>query len=276
MLTIGPFGPAKTKVIEFWEQQACGEALYLDSIDKEGYRRHSAERYRLEPHIEELAQFDRWRGKQVLEVGVGLGADHQRFAEAGAVMTGVDLTRRAIDHTRRRLDLFGLTSHLTVGDGEQLDFPNNSFDMVYSYGVIHHSPIPINVISEILRVLKPGGEFRIMIYHYYSLVGFMLWLRYGIFRKSLRQVYADHLESPGTQAFKRDDAARIFKGAVDIQTHIVLTHSDLLASKSGQRHQGALLSLARLLWPRWLLKRIGKNLGLCMFVTGRKPIKAPQ
>ena len=126
-------------VRDFWDEASCGEDLLLHSLDRDGYRAQSAERYRLEPYVEEFAGFERGRGLDVLEVGVGLGADHQRFAEAGANLTGIDLTPRAIEHTRRWLELFGLKSKLLVGNAEALPFPDSSFDMVYSWGVIHHS-----------------------------------------------------------------------------------------------------------------------------------------
>jgi ubiquinone/menaquinone biosynthesis C-methylase UbiE len=102
---------------------------------------------------------------------VGLGADHQRFAEVGADLYGIDLTERAVEHTRRRLAMFGLASHLFVGDAEALSFPDGYFDVVYSWGVLHHTPDTPKAVSEMYRVLKPGGTARIMLYHKWSLVG---------------------------------------------------------------------------------------------------------
>lgn len=94
----------------------------------------------------------------MLEIGVGLGADHQRFAEAGADLYGIDLTERAVEHTRRRLALFELESRLAIGDAEDLAFPDEAFDQVYSWGVLHHSPDTPKAIDEVWRVLKPGGQ----------------------------------------------------------------------------------------------------------------------
>ena len=89
-------------------------------------------------------------------MGVGLGADHQRFAAAGARLTGVDLTERAIEHTRQRLAASGLSSQLQTADAENLPFANNSFDIVYSWGVLHHSPNTPKAVDEVWRVLRPG------------------------------------------------------------------------------------------------------------------------
>lgn len=260
---------AKQAVADFWEQASCGESLYLDSETVQGYRRQMAERYRLEPYIETFAEFGRWTGKRVLEIGVGLGADHQRFAEAGAVLTGIDLTERAIAHVRHRFALLGLASDVRVGDAESLPFPDASFDLVYSWGVIHHSPDTARAARELLRVLKPGGEFRVMIYHRRSLIGLMLWIRYGLGRGlSLTEVYARYLESPGTKAYSRADAAALFPGA-SVRTWTLVTHADLLESGAGQRHGGRVLTIARAVWPRWLLRR-ANFLGLFLMIAGQK------
>ena len=148
----------KQQVYDFWNDAACGENLYLQSIDRSGYESHAAERYRLEPQILPFADFDSTSGKKVLEIGVGLGADHQRFAASGAKLYGIDLTERAVKHTRRRIELFGLTSHLALGDAENLDFPDETFDIVYSWGVLHHSPDTAKAIEEVYRVLSRGGS----------------------------------------------------------------------------------------------------------------------
>jgi ubiquinone/menaquinone biosynthesis C-methylase UbiE len=205
---------------------------------------------------------------------VGLGADHQRFAEAGADSIGIDLTPRAIAHTRQRLALFGLTSKLAVGDAEALCFPDAWFDLVYSWGVLHHTPDTPRAIAEVWRVLKPGGCARIMLYHKWSLVGFMLWLRYAVLAlrpwRSLQYVYAHYLESPGTKAYSVAEVRQLFSAFRDVQMRIILTHGDLLASNVGQRHRGALLSVARRLWPRWFFTRCCRRLGLFLVIEARK------
>ena len=130
----------KNLVQEFWEHNACGEQLYLKSLDKFSFLHHEKIRYELEPYILSFAEFDKYKGKGILEIGVGLGADHKKFAEAGAICTGIDLTKKAIDITNKRLTEFDLNSNLSVGDAEKLDDPSNFYDLVYSWGVIHHSP----------------------------------------------------------------------------------------------------------------------------------------
>ena len=147
----------KKLVHDFWNEASCGEALYLAKTDRVGYAVQSQNRYALEPYILDFARFCEAKDKRVLEIGVGLGADSQKFVEAGAVSYGIDLTERAVEHTRQRLSAFGLSSVLLVGDAESLDFPDEYFDLVYSWGVVHHSPNTPKAIDEIFRVLKHGG-----------------------------------------------------------------------------------------------------------------------
>lgn len=264
----------KQLVHEFWNEASCGESLYLTNETREGYDAQAEERYRLEPFILDFADFASTKGKKVLEIGVGLGSDHQRFAEAGAELSGIDLTERAVSHTSQRLSIFGLTSALNVGDAEMLDFPDDKFDVVYSYGVLHHSPNTPRCIDEVYRVLTAGGVAKIMIYHKWSMVGLMLWLRYALFSgrplRSLRYIYANYLESPGTKAYSINEAHRLFSKFRDVKIQTLLTHGDLLESNAGQRHKGLFLSLARQIWPRSFVRRVLKNYGLCMLIEARK------
>jgi SAM-dependent methyltransferase len=264
----------KQTVCDFWNDASCGEHLLLDAGDKSGYRGQMAKRYSLEPYIEGFAGFDRARDLDVLEIGVGLGADHQRFAEGGARLTGIDLTDRAVEHTQRRFDLFGLSSDLRVGDAEALPFADESFDVIYSWGVLHHSPDTARAIDEVWRVLRRGGTARIMIYHTYALVGYMLWLRYALLTgkpwRTLADIYARHLESPGTKAYTIGEAQGLFQRFGEVRISTVLTHGDLLESEAGQRHRGWLLSLAKRLWPRKLLRRALSGHGLFMLIEAKK------
>lgn len=266
---------SKASVHDFWNEASCGERLLLPSVDRAGFEQQARERYRLEPYIEPFADFQRWRGCTMLEIGVGLGADHQRFAEAGVVSHGIDLTPRAIEMCRLRLQAFGLRSDLRVADAEQLPFPDGSFDLVWSWGVIHHSPDTPAAVSEIHRVLKPGGTARVMIYNTWSLVGLMLWVRYGLLRgrpwTTMGEIYSRYLESPGTKAYTPGQARSLFSAFSQLHIETVLTHGDLLASGAGQRHAGALLTIARRFWPRRLISRLFPKAGLFMLIDAKKP-----
>jgi ubiquinone/menaquinone biosynthesis C-methylase UbiE len=266
---------ALEQVKSYWEAASCGEDLYLLGTTLADYEHQSRERYRLEPCIPQFAHFERYRDQRVLEIGVGAGADHEQFALAGADLTGVDLTDRAIEHAKRRLGLRGLSSELRRCSAEHLDFPDGSFDLVYSWGVLHVTPDTPKAIAEVLRVLKPGGEAKIMIYHTYSFVGYMLWLRYGLGkgrpRTSLAEIYDRYLESPGTKAYTKDEARALFTGFEIERIETTLTHADLLTSPVGQRHRGPVLDIARRVWPRRLIQRFFPGHGLFLMVTARKP-----
>ena len=265
----------KQRVADFWNQAACGETLLLETARSAGYAEQARRRYELEPFITGFASFGAAKGLRVLEIGVGLGADHQRFAEAGAELYGIDLTPRAIEHTSRRLAALGLRSTLAVGDAEALPFPDGAFDMVYSWGVLHHSPNTPMAFREVFRVLKPGGSAKIMIYHTWSIVGMMLWVRYGLLRfrpwLTLQEIYGQYLESPGTKAYTRRQAKALLTGFTDIHIQTELTHGDLLSSGAGQRHQGTLLTIARFFWPRWLIRRSASGMGLFLLIEAKKP-----
>lgn len=266
--------PDKQQVHDFWNRASCGEELYLTGLDRTSFEAQAAARYRLEPYIREFAQFATAGGLRVLEIGVGLGADHQCFAEAGAELYGIDLTERAAAFTRSRLALYGLHSEVTTGDAEHLCFPDEFFDLVYSWGVLHHSPDTPKAIAEVHRVLRHGGQARVMIYHKWSMVGLMLWLRYALLAgrpwRSLRAVYAAHLESPGTKAYSVSEARALFAAFSGVRITTVLTHGDLLESAAGQRHGGPALSVARRIWPRRLIRRLFPTAGLFMLIEAQK------
>jgi ubiquinone/menaquinone biosynthesis C-methylase UbiE len=153
---------SKDAVRDFWNEAACGEGLLLPSLDAPGFAAQSAERYRLEPYIIPFADFENAKGLEVLEIGLGLGADHERFALGGARLHGIDITTRAVEITSQRL---GSAVGFACGRCRRVPFESESFDFVYSWGVIHHSPDTALAAREIMRVLKPGGRFRVMIYH---------------------------------------------------------------------------------------------------------------
>ena len=264
----------KKAIHDFWDRAACGEELYLSGHNKEDYQKQAKIRYALEPFILNFAGFNQYEGKKVLEIGVGLGADHQKYAEGGAHLTGVDLTKRAIEHTRQRFQSFGLISDLRVADAENLPFDDKTFDLVYSWGVLHHSPDTAKAIDEVFRVLRPGGTAKIMLYHKYSFVGFMLWFTYALLKlkpmTSLQIIYSQYLESPGTTAYSIKEASKLFIKFQSVEIFTVLTHGDLLTSSAGQRHKGFLLSIARLIWPRRFIRRLFPKNGLFMLITAKR------
>jgi SAM-dependent methyltransferase len=205
----------KARVQEYWNRNSCGEVMAVGANLEDGITTAARRRYQLEPYIYGFADFPSGRERDVLEIGVGMGADHKEWAKhRPRLLAGIDLTPRAIDFTARSLSMDGLTSLLQVSDAENLPFRDNMFDIVYSWGVLHHSPDTPAAVREVWRVLKPGGKAAVMIYHRWSIVGFMLWGRYAMMAgkpwRSLTEIYAEHLESPGTKAYASAEAAAMF------------------------------------------------------------------
>jgi ubiquinone/menaquinone biosynthesis C-methylase UbiE len=174
----------KSRVRDFWQANPCGAKFAQEEIGTpeffEAVERH---RYETEWHIPQVIHFEQWRDKDVLEVGCGLGTDAARFARAGARYSGVDLTERSIKLAGQRFSQEGLAGQFQIGDAEQLPFPAASFDLVYSHGVLHHTPDIEAAIGEVRRVLRPGGQAMVMLYHRRSFnyyVNIMLLRRAGI------------------------------------------------------------------------------------------------
>jgi 2-polyprenyl-3-methyl-5-hydroxy-6-metoxy-1,4-benzoquinol methylase len=146
-----------------------GTLEFYEEIDRRFF--NSSSFYRGQQPFERWIPFDRLRGKRVLEIGCGLGAHAELLSEAGCNLTCIDLTEKAVENTRRRLELRRLHADVRRMDAEQMDFPDHEFDFVWSWGVIHHSADTEKIIQHVHRVLKPGGEFRFMVYHRRSLSG---------------------------------------------------------------------------------------------------------
>lgn len=239
------------QVRAYWEGTPCGTIPEIvgeaDPLSRDWFERVEAHRYAVEPFIHSIAQFTRYRGKRVLEVGVGAGTDHLQWARAGAECHGVDLTEAAIRITRARLAEYGLASQLQRLNAEQLPYPDASFDLVYSWGVIHHAESPERVIAEIRRVLKPGGQFIGMLYSRRSLVGLRLWLKNALLAgrpwRSLADVIWHHMESTGTRAYTEAELRAMFGSYSSAHTIALLTPYDT----------------ARL--PLWLARLLPNSLG---------------
>ena len=158
--------PTIQSVQDFWNGRPCnikhspkpvGSREYFDEVEQ---RKHF-----VEWHIPGFAQFDRWKGQRVLEVGCGIGTAAVNFARGGADYTGVELSKASLDLTRQRFEVYGLKGKFQLCNAEELSkHVDRNYDMVYSFGVIHHSPNQRAIVEEIRKVIKPDGEFRCMLY----------------------------------------------------------------------------------------------------------------
>jgi len=265
----------KARVRDHWDREPCGTRSLVSDDPSERLREAEEYRYTTEPHIPAFAGFSESRGLQVLEIGVGAGTDFVQWVRNGASVVGVDISSGSLSEARARVEAEGLSGgELLIADAEQLDFADDTFDVVYSYGVLHHLPDTPRAIREVHRVLKPGGEARMMIYHLPSWTGLLLWAMYGAARLrprlTPRQAIFDHLESPGTKAYTLAEARRLLADFDDVELSVDLQPADLLAMPASDKYQGRLARVAWALYPRRFIRRFGRRLGLALLITARK------
>lgn len=197
----------KDEVQNQWNGDACGSHFVENAAPDTLEWYLEAERYRYDkyaPWMRGVMEFDRYGGKAVLEIGAGLGTDLAQFAKSGAVSTDLDLSAGHLAHAKRNFELRGLNAEFVHGDGEMLPFETGKFDVVYSNGVIHHTPNTNSAIQEIYRVLKPGGKAIVMVYaenswHYWRRIV----LELGVYRGG----------------FETETAAGIMSRTVEISTN---------------------------------------------------------
>ncbi len=232
----------KSAVHDYWNQESCG--TFVASADKhtrEFYEQVEAHRYAVEPEIMTFAQFPRHYGKKLLEVGVGAGTDFLQWVRAGTKAHGIDLTEEGVAHVQHRLQVYGLRAEeFKVADCEHIPYDDNTFDLVYSWGVIHHTADTPRALSEIVRVLKPGGTAKIMIYHRHSLVAYRLWVHHALLAgkpwKSLSWAVWNFMESVGTKSYTRAEARAMAERnpIANLRIETILTHYDILGFQSSK------------------------------------------
>jgi ubiquinone/menaquinone biosynthesis C-methylase UbiE len=155
------------EVREFWNEHPCGDhqVAGLAGDYEDFFRRYDAFRYAREGHILQCLDAIDFKGKSVLEIGLGQGADSEQIIRRGGLWSGVDLTRESVERVSTRLRLRELSHHALVqGSALALPFPDASFDIVFSHGVLHHIPDIRHAQAEIARVLKADGELIAMLY----------------------------------------------------------------------------------------------------------------
>lgn len=188
-------------VRDYWNRRPCnirhstaeiGTQEYFDQVE--------ARKYFVEPHIPAFAEFERWKGKRVLEIGCGIGTDTINFARAGAEVTAVDLSSESLKLAKQRAELFGFADRIDFheANAERLaEFVEpQRFDLVYSFGVIHHSPHPEKIIDQIGRhFVGPGSTLKLMVYYRYAWKVFWILMQEKGKFWQLDQLIAKHSEA---------------------------------------------------------------------------------
>ena len=201
------------QVKDFWDRRPCnirhsnkpvGTIEYFDEVE--------TRKYFVEPHIPQFAQFEHWRGKRVLEIGCGIGTDTINFARHGAHVSAIELSEKSLEIARQRAKVYGLHDRIRFyqGNAEELTrfVPTEPYDLVYSFGVIHHTPHPERVIDQIRQYVHSSSVVKFMVYHRYSWKVLWILLTYGKGRFwRLTELVAKHSEAetgcPITYTFRK-------------------------------------------------------------------------
>jgi 2-polyprenyl-3-methyl-5-hydroxy-6-metoxy-1,4-benzoquinol methylase len=156
------------QIRDYWNSRPCNIRHSLSPIGtKEYFNEVEARRYANEPHNYSFPEFHLWKGKRVLEIGCGIGTDAVNFARHGAIYTGVDLSSESINLAKKRFEVFDLEGRFIECNAEELISifgPEEKFDLIYSFGVIHHAPRPEKVLACLPSLLADNGEVRAMLY----------------------------------------------------------------------------------------------------------------
>ncbi|HYJ45356.1 MAG TPA: class I SAM-dependent methyltransferase [Pyrinomonadaceae bacterium] len=221
---------------EQWSQDPCGARYgakyefatreFFDEVERHRYQEYA-------PWMREVMGFDQFAGKRLLEVGCGMGTDLLQFARGGALCTGVDLTPRSVEVSSLHFGLYDMRADFVLGDGERLPFADSSFDVVYSNGVLHHTPDTIGAVRELHRVLRPEGLARVMLYHRNSLY---YWTEIVLHRGVLRGhflrghspeeimsryvEYSEHDARPLVKVYSRRQARQLFAPFREVRTEV--------------------------------------------------------
>lgn len=226
----------KQRAREQWGQDPCGAEHgqekefgtreFFDEVERHRYTEYA-------PWMPSVMGFKDFAGARLLEIGCGMGSDLLQFARGGARCTGIDLTPRSVEITRHRFELYNQRGDFLLSDGEHLPFADESFDVVYSNGVLHHTPDTAGAVREVQRVLRRGGTAKVMLYHKHS---FAYWgemiLRRGVFGGELLRgrspeeimsrwvEYSEHGARPLVKAYSRTEARKLFEMFSDVQTEV--------------------------------------------------------
>jgi SAM-dependent methyltransferase len=263
----------KQRAREQWSEDPCGAAYgreqefgtreFFDAVERHRYTEYA-------PWMPAVMGFNDFAGARLLEVGCGMGTDLLQFARGGAKVTGVDLTPRSIEISRRHLAVYGERGDFAITDGENLPFADESFDIVYSNGVLHHTPNTAGAVREVQRVLRPGGQAKVMLYHRGSAAywGDII-LRHGLLHGELLRgnspgdimsKYVEFNESGGrplVKVYSRRQARQLFSMFREVKVQVEqLTRSELYF-------------LGRVI-PEKIFQRLRRSVGWNVIITARK------
>jgi ubiquinone/menaquinone biosynthesis C-methylase UbiE len=264
------------KVRSYWNSRPCnirhspeplGTKLYFEQV--------TARKYLVEPHIVEFAEFPKWWGKKVLEIGCGIGTDTMSFALSGARVTAVDLSDESLKVAQQRAQLYGVDVKFYQANCEELSktVPVEEYDLIYSFGVLHHTPHPERALKEIQRYMGAKTELRIMMYHKWSFKALWILFRYGWgqFWKMSELIarYSEAQEGcPVTYAYSRKDIRQFLHTLFFSVLSVRVEHIFPYSIPEYKRYQYKLAFPFNLM-PNWFFRWLEKRIGWHLLVTAK-------
>ena len=210
-------------VQRYWDARPCNIRHSTKPVgSKEYFDEVEARKYLVEPHIPAFAEFERWSGKRVLEVGCGIGTDSINFARAGAHLTAVELSGESLRIARERAEVMGVADRIRFvqANAEELTsaLDDEPYDLVYSFGVVHHTPHPERALAEMRALTAPGGTLKLMVYHRRSWKVFWIVAAQGRGRFwKTDELVAEHSEAqtgcPVTFSYTRSEARELVESS---------------------------------------------------------------
>jgi len=262
----------KQKAREQWGEDPCGAVYgreqefgtreFFDAVERHRYTEYA-------PWMPSVMGFNDFAGARLLEVGCGMGTDLLQFVRGGAKVTGIDLTPRSIEISRRRLAVYGERGDFAISDGENLPFADESFDVVYSNGVLHHTPDTAGAVREVHRVVRTGGQAKVMLYHRGSAA---FWgeiiLRHGLLHgellkhspEGIMSRYVEFNESGGrplVKVYSRRQARQLFSMFREVKIQVE------------QLTRAELFFLGKLV-PEKIFQGLRRSVGWNVIITARK------
>jgi SAM-dependent methyltransferase len=258
---------------EQWSQDPCGARYgakyefatreFFDEVERHRYQEYA-------PWMPLVMGFDSFKGRRLLEVGCGMGTDLLQFARGGALCTGLDLTPRSVEISSLHFGLYDLRADFVLADGERLPFADKSFDVVYSNGVLHHTPDTVRAVRELHRVLCPGGVAKVMLYHRNSLYYWTeIILHRGILRghflrghspeeiMSRYVEYSEHEARPLVKVYSQRQARQLFNPFGEVKTEV----EQMIPEE---------LRFLRPLVSEKMFRRLRRSIGWNVIITARK------